>query len=211
MSLKKTLANTICFRNAVCFTFSPSSSFLTPVQWQKHSLTASPVPVISSLWDCNCNNNRWTGKCNQPHGCLNPVYLPTAEMPSFSRNPVQCSISHSKRTVSGEADGPSPCCWGPSFLVDCPPRCLFCSFLKTLRERSLQTNKSTRQLCENWCEDVIINPFNPSRAARNLAPGCGRGKCYIETEETSVKVATRNIEVNLKAICISLEHFPFKR
>ncbi len=181
------------------------------------------MPVISSLWgckrDCYCNNNRATATCNQPHGCsnwntqecLNPVYLPTAEISNCSRNPVQCLISRLKRTVSGETDGPSPCCWGPRFLDDCPPWCLFRSFLKTLRERSLQTNKSTRQLCENWCEDVIINPFNQSRAAHNLAPGCGRGKCCIETEETSVKVATRNIEVNRKAICISLEHFPFKR
>lgn len=51
----------------------------------------------------------------------------------------------------------------------------------------------------------MVNPFNPSRAARNLATGCGRGKCYIETEETSVIVTTRNIEVNRKPICTSIK------
>ncbi len=152
------------------------SHFLLPLSWRQYSdkNTAWQLqqPVISSLWgckrDCYCNNNRATATCNQPHGCsncntqecLNPVYLPTAEISNCSRNPVQFLISRLKRTVSGETDGPSPCCWGPRFLVDCPPWCLFRSFLKTLRERSLQTNKSTRQLCENWCEDVIINPFN---------------------------------------------------
>lgn len=57
---------------------------------------------------------------------------------------------------------------------------------------------------------MVINPFNPSRAARNLTTGCGRRKCYIETEETSVKVATRNIEVSSKAICTSFKKNTFR-